>query len=157
MEQGLREIHRLLRPGGCAYLLLYGSGGLFWPLNALLRPLAELVGQEDMVSAIEEMGLGPNKRRVLLDDAFVPILETYSTERVAQLLKDAGFAAWRKWKPEKLTYVWTFGGAGHPRETKENKCSHMLQCVGTCLVLACHKALIFNAMGLAKIMRSKNA
>lgn len=104
VERGLREIRRVLKPGGSLYMLLYGAGGVFWPLNALLRPFASLITQDDLDVAVENAGYAANKRRSVLDDLFVPILETYTRERVDQLLSDAGFNPPRRWTSARLDH-----------------------------------------------------
>lgn len=104
VERGLREIHRVLQPRGSMYLLLYGAGGLFWSLNSLLRPFAALVSQADLDKAVEDAGYAANKRRSVLDDLFVPILETYTNERIEQLLLDAGFPVHRRWFSARLDH-----------------------------------------------------
>jgi ubiquinone/menaquinone biosynthesis C-methylase UbiE len=97
VEQGLRECFRVLRPGGSLYLLLYGAGGLYWPLNLVTRPFAATLGLEEVDRCLSAAGLAANKRRTILDDLFVPILETYTVERVHHLLTEAGFTSWRRW------------------------------------------------------------
>jgi ubiquinone/menaquinone biosynthesis C-methylase UbiE len=104
VEKGLQQIHRVLKPGSSLYMLLYGAGGMFWPLNYLLRPFAALVGQNDLDTAVENAGYAANRRRSVLDDLFVPILETYTKERVEQLLQDAGFPDLRRWTSARLDH-----------------------------------------------------
>lgn len=97
VERGLQEIHRVLKPGGSVYLLLYGAGGLYWPLNLVMRSYAQALGQDEVERCVQAAGIAANKRRTVLDDLFVPILETYTRERVDFLLSDSGFAQWRRW------------------------------------------------------------
>lgn len=97
IESGLAELYRVLKPGGSLYLLLYGAGGLYWPLNLVLRSFAAVLGQAEVERCIEAAGLPANKHRTILDDLFVPLLETYSAERVESLLRRAGFRYWRRW------------------------------------------------------------
>lgn len=97
VARGFSEIYRVLKPGGSLYLLLYGAGGVFWPLNYVMRAFASLLGHDEMDRCVVAAGFPANTRRSILDDLFVPVLETYPAERVDQLLRDAGFRSWRRW------------------------------------------------------------
>jgi len=104
VERGLAEIHRVLRPDGSVYLLLYGAGGLFWPSNYLTRSLAALLGQEEVERGMVEAGYNAARRRSVLDDLFVPVLETYSEEKVRAMLQAAGFSRTRTWTQGRLDH-----------------------------------------------------
>ncbi len=97
VARGFSEIYRVLKPGGSLYLLLYGAGGVFWPLNCVMRAFAGLLKKDEMDRCVVAAGFPANTRRSILDDLFVPVLETYPAERVDQLLGDAGFRNWRRW------------------------------------------------------------
>lgn len=104
IERGLSEVRRVLKPGGELYLLLYGAGGLFWPSVLLLRPLAKLIGRDALEKAVTTAQLPANRRRSILDDYFVPLIETYSRERVEFLLRSCGFSTWRYWSSGRLDH-----------------------------------------------------
>jgi ubiquinone/menaquinone biosynthesis C-methylase UbiE len=104
IERGLSELRRVLKPAGELYLLLYGAGGLFWPSVLLLRPLARLIGRETLEKAVIAARLPANRRRSLLDDYYVPLLETYTRERVEFLLRSSGFSEWRYWTDGRLDH-----------------------------------------------------
>ena len=101
-DRGLRELYRVTRPGGSVYLLLYGAGGLYWPLNLLMRPYAGAIGQEAVEDCITAAGMPANKRRIILDSLFCPILETYTWQRVQYMLETAGVRCWRRWERGRL-------------------------------------------------------
>ncbi len=118
VERGLREIHRVLKPGGSVYLLLYGSGGMFWPSNYVLRAFAGLLGQEALRRSAAAAEYPPNKRKSVLDDLFVPILETYTSDRVGQLLRDSGFPQWRTWDAARMDHEGDAGAMLGEMETR---------------------------------------
>lgn len=104
IERGLSEIHRVLKPGGRVYLLLYGAGGVYWPLTLVLRSFAQRLGAAEVDRCIGAAELPANKRRTVLDDLFVPILETYTWERLEFLLREAGFTNWHRWTGGQLDH-----------------------------------------------------
>jgi ubiquinone/menaquinone biosynthesis C-methylase UbiE len=104
IERGLSEIHRVLKPGGRVYLLLYGAGGLYWPVTLVLRSFAQHLGSAEVDRCIQAADLPANKRRTVLDDFFVPILETYTWERLEFLLRAAGFGNWHRWSSGQLDH-----------------------------------------------------
>lgn len=102
--EAIAEIARVLRPGGMAYLLVYASGGLRWPMVQLLRPIAQSIGMEAMEEAVAEAELPVNKRRTYLDDLFVPVIDFYTWDRLAALLTQAGFARFDRWARGRLDH-----------------------------------------------------
>ena len=104
VSRGLAEIYRVLKPGGSLYLLLYGSGGVFWPLNYVMRSFAGLLGKDEIERCVQEAGYPANRRRAIVDDLFVPVLETYPAERVDRMLRDEGFREWRRWSGGRMDH-----------------------------------------------------
>lgn len=104
IELGLREIFRVLKPGGSVFLLLYGSGGIHWALNHVARSIAQVVGQDEIQRYLNLAKVPVNRQRTILDDLFVPILETYSYERISSLLSSAGFCSYRRWTKARLDH-----------------------------------------------------
>ena len=104
VERGLRELYRVVKPGGWVNLLLYGFGGLFWSLNLVMRPFAEVLGQPEVERCVAAAGLTANKRRAILDSLYCPILEMYTVDRVDFLLRSTGFESWRRWEHARLDH-----------------------------------------------------
>jgi ubiquinone/menaquinone biosynthesis C-methylase UbiE len=96
-HMALVELHRVLRPGGYLFLLVYATGGLRWPMVQLLRPIAAVIGEESISKALDGAGLPANKRRTYLDDLFVPMIDFFTWQRLKALLKTTGFNSPERW------------------------------------------------------------
>lgn len=97
IERGLDELTRVLRPGGKAFLLLYGAGGLRWKLIAALRPICAELGIETIDDAISAAGLPANNRKHFLDDLFVPIQTLVKWSDLSAMLANCGYTSVERW------------------------------------------------------------
>jgi ubiquinone/menaquinone biosynthesis C-methylase UbiE len=97
-EKAIKEIVRVLQPGGLLYMLVYATGGVRWPLIQILRPIAQFMGFRNVFQAASEANLPANKVRTYLDDLFVPIIDFYSYNRLTNLLRSNGFSKIERWE-----------------------------------------------------------
>lgn len=88
---GVREIHRMLKPGGVAVVMLYRSGNPKWWMTRTLRKMSQWV---DLISGesntlAESMGLRQRKSSAegtaLLELFGVPILRAFSNRQAQRL------------------------------------------------------------------------
>ena len=97
--KGLRELARVTKKGGLIYLLLYGKGGIRWPLMMELRELIKecSIGYEKLNLACSKSKLPANKRRTFLDDLLVPYINFYNEDDIKTLLNSAGIYEYQRY------------------------------------------------------------
>ncbi len=102
--QVVKELARVLRPGGMLYGLVYATEGLRWPLVQMLRPIAQTIGFAAMDKAVELAGLPVNRRRTYLDDLFVPYIDFYTWQCLQGILSEEGFTDITRWSSGRLDH-----------------------------------------------------
>lgn len=102
--QVLSELTRVLRPGGMLYALVYATEGLRWPLVQMLRPLAQDIGFDTLDAAVAVAGLPVNRRRIYLDDLFVPLIDFYTWHALDEALQSAGLSDINRWTGGRLDH-----------------------------------------------------
>ena len=103
-ERGLKELRRVLRPGGKIYLLLYGTGGLRWPTMMRVRPFAQAMGYEFISEMTCTAGLPANRQRIFLDDLFVPLIRFFDWEEIRYMLVNNSFIEVERWEKGKFDH-----------------------------------------------------
>ncbi len=93
--KGLEEIFRVLRPGGRAYVFVYGSGGLFWALVDVIRALVEPVPLELADAWLQSLGVPPGKLFNCLDHWYTPIQERVTQQEFESRVRRCGFTGLR--------------------------------------------------------------
>jgi ubiquinone/menaquinone biosynthesis C-methylase UbiE len=103
--QGIREIHRLLKPGGLAVVMLYRSGNPKWWMTRLLRmysKLVDLMSGESYVLASRiraRQSSGAAEGTALLELFGVPILKAFSNTQSRKLFSDFSEIRIRNYQP----------------------------------------------------------
>jgi ubiquinone/menaquinone biosynthesis C-methylase UbiE len=94
-KQGLAELARITRKDGVAYVMLYGSGELWWDLTDMMREvMMENVPRNYAFSALELLGVAPGKIFNYMDHMFVPCREVISHAEFQDRLRAVGFKSW---------------------------------------------------------------
>lgn len=79
-ESGVKELLRILKKGGKAYIYLYGSGGYFWYSRKKMREVFKFIPLEYTNTVLKLIGM-PQQRTIFSDSWYVPI-ENHITEDV---------------------------------------------------------------------------
>jgi len=88
--RGLREMHRVLKPGGRAFLYLYGAGGVFWHARRAAREVMQRIPREYTVDVLRMIGM-PANRFIFADTWYVPIEDHIGCAELESALRDIGF------------------------------------------------------------------
>ena len=95
----LKELARVLRVGGKAWIYVYGSGGTYWYIVRRFRSLLSYIPADACINTLRLMGYANRYVAEYLDDWKVPYLRTYTDADFSKRLEDLGFN-----KPQPLPY-----------------------------------------------------
>ena len=90
IEKGLRELGRVLKQSGKAFIYLYAGGGIFWHTRNALRSVFKNIPIDYTKSVLKIIGM-PSNRFIFCDTWYVPVEYHTSTEQVEAVFRDTGF------------------------------------------------------------------
>jgi SAM-dependent methyltransferase len=90
-QQGIKELVRVLKPGGLGFLyLIENPGGLFWDLIEILRLVMDGEEKATARAALGLLGIPANRVFYMLDHVMVPINIRLTPQEIEQALAAAG-------------------------------------------------------------------
>jgi ubiquinone/menaquinone biosynthesis C-methylase UbiE len=96
-EQGVREMLRVMKPGGMGWLyLIENPGGMFWDVIEILRLLMKDVPKSAARRALRAIGQPANRIFYMLDHVMVPINLRLTPGEIEDCLKKAGAVRTRR-------------------------------------------------------------
>jgi SAM-dependent methyltransferase len=90
-DGSLKEIARLLKPGGWMWLYLYGSGGIYWRMVDWVRDALRQVDVSACIAQLRIQNVPVRRIAEWIDDWFVPVLQRYTARDVRNRLVELGF------------------------------------------------------------------
>jgi len=90
-KRALSEVYRVVKPGGDAYIYVYGSGGLHWRLVDWIREILHDVDETRVRDVLHLLDLPPGKIFHIMDHWFVPHYETLTRSEYEDRLRGVGF------------------------------------------------------------------
>jgi len=90
IEKSLREMARILKEGGRAFLYLYASGGIFWNTRIAMRELFKKIPREYTQRVPHLIGM-PGNRFIFCDTWYVPVETLTTRSGLEAMLNRIGF------------------------------------------------------------------
>ena len=89
--KGLREIHRVLKKSGKAWVYLYNSDGIYWAARKIIKEIVKDIPREMGFSLLAKVGIQSNRIFYFMDAAYVPIEENYLRKEAEDMFRKVGF------------------------------------------------------------------
>jgi ubiquinone/menaquinone biosynthesis C-methylase UbiE len=94
-KRALAELARVTRRGGESFIMVYGSGELWWDLTDMIRAVMKPVPRGFAFATLDLLRVPPGKIFNYMDHMFVPCREVISHAEFQQRLRAVGFKSWK--------------------------------------------------------------
>lgn len=93
-EKSLAELARITKRDGVAYIMIYGSGEMWWDLTDMIRGVMDAVPRGYAFAALDLLRVPPGKIFNYMDHMFVPCREVIGHGDFQDRLRSVGFNSW---------------------------------------------------------------